>query len=260
MYRTADAILRMRRFYRDINSDPPQVRDLPSNMISSTYALPYGYFDRPHVLHKVAIALLERFQQDTNLDDLKKSIELNKEAMHLIPDGHEDRTGIVACLGRSFLRRIEVLGELTDVDMLAYLVELGERVFVALDNLTSRKEELREQIVLILLGNAAVQFSEQEVPLPHIPATRIQSLVDEWGKDGIQTRCKRQLGVLLSFLGGEGETKMHALLADVARDWPFKEYKAEETRQVLQNHMCYFQDSFATKLGFRLVSSKVCSS
>ena len=207
MYRTADAILRMRRFYRDINSDPPQVRDLPSNMISSTYALPYGYFDRPHVLHKVAIALLERFQQDTNLDDLKKSIELNKEAMHLIPDGHEDRTGIVACLGRSFLRRIEVLGELTDVDMLADLVELGERVFVALDNLTSRKEELREQIVLILLANAAVQFSEQEVPLPHIPATRIQSLVDEWGKDGIQTRCKRQLGVLLSFWEAKGKPR-----------------------------------------------------
>ena len=251
VYRTAAAILRMCRFYRDVNSNPPQVRNLPGDMISSTYALPYGYFDRPHVLHKVALALWERFQQDTNIDDLKQSIELNKEALHLIPDGHEDQTGIVACLGKSWLRHVEVLGELTDVDMSADLVELAERVFTALDNMSSKKEELREQIVPILLADAAVQYIEQEAPSPDIPV--IRSLIDEWGKDGIQTRCKRQLGVLLSFLGGEGEIKMRSLLAEV--DWPFKEYKTEETVEVLQNHMRYFQSSFETKLGFRLANT-----
>ena len=126
VYRTANAILRMCRFYRDLNSNPSQVRDLPGDMISSTYVLPYGYFDRPRILHKMAIALWERFQQDMNVDDLKRSVELNKEALHLISDRHEDRTGIVACLVKSFLRHAEDLGELTDVDMSADLVELGE--------------------------------------------------------------------------------------------------------------------------------------
>ena len=41
-----------------------------------------------------------------------------------------------------------------DVDMSADLVELAERVFTALDNVSSKKEELREQIVLILLADA----------------------------------------------------------------------------------------------------------
>ena len=251
VYRTANAILRMCRFYQDVNSNPPQVRDLPSDMISSTYVLPYGYFDKPRVLHKMAIALWERFQQDTNLDDLKKSIELNKKALRLIPDGHEDQTAIVACLGKSCLTLVEAFGELTDVDMSANLVELGERVFTALDNVSSKKEELREQIVLILLADAAVQFIEQEVPPPDIPV--IRSLIDEWGKASMQTGCKRQLGVLLSFLRGEGETKTYALLAEV--DWPFKEYKTAETVQVLQGRMRYFQSSFETKLGFRLANT-----
>ena len=225
----------------------------PVNRVDILIKPSKAYFDRPHVLHKMAIALWERFQQDTNLDDLKKSIELDKEALDLIPDGHEDQMGIVACLGKSCLRHVEASGELTDVDMSADLVELAERVFTALDNVTSRKEELREQMVLILLADAAVQYIEQEVPSPDIPM--IRNLIDEWGKDGIQTRCKRQLGVLHSFLRGEGETKMHALLREV--DWPFKEYKIEETVEVLQNHMHYFEGSFEAKLGFSLVNTIV---
>ena len=154
-------------------------------------------------------------------------------------------------MGKSCLRHVEAFGELTDVDMSANLVELGERVFTALDNVSSKKEELREQIVLILLADAAVQFIEQEVPPPDIPV--IRSLIDEWGKASMQTGCKRQLGVLLSFLRGEGETKTYALLAEV--DWPFKEYKTAETVQVLQGRMRYFQSSFETKLGFRLANT-----
>ena len=133
--------------------------------------------------------------------------------------------------------------------------------------MSSKKAELCERIVLILLADAAVQYIEGESLPPDIPV--IRSLIDEWGKDGIQTRCKRQLGVLLSFLGGEGETKMHALLAGAG--WPFKEYKIEETVEVLQTHMRYFESSFETRLGFSLVNTivicdsvddafKVCSS
>lgn len=203
-----------------------------------------------------------------NLDDLKKSIELNKEALQLIPDGHDDQAGIVACLGRSFLKHIEMLGNATDVDMSVDLAELGDRVVTALDHVSSKKEELREQIALVLIVDATVQCIEGEAPSPRIPA--IQSLIDQWRKeDGIQTRCKRQLGVLLNFLRGEGETKMYGLLAKM--DWPFKEYKTEETVQVLQNYMGCMRDSFESGLGIMLETAvlirgsvddifKVCSS
>ena len=48
---------------------------------------------------------------------------------------------------------------------------------------------------------------------------------------------------------------MRALLAKV--DWPFKVYKTDETTQILQGCMPYFQDFFATKLGIQLAADNV---
>ena len=48
---------------------------------------------------------------------------------------------------------------------------------------------------------------------------------------------------------------MLALLGEV--DWSFKECKIEETVEVLQNHMHYFEGSFEAKLGFSLVNTIV---
>ena len=260
--------MRTCRLYRDVDSNPPQLSDLLGDLVWDTYIPPYGYFDRPRILHKVAVALWARFQQDMNLDDLKKSIELNKEALHLIPDGHDDQATIVACLGRSFLKQVETLGNATDVDTSVDLAELGDRVVTALNHVSSKKEELCEQIALVLTVDATIQCIEGEAPSPRIPV--IQSLVDQWHEEnGIQTRCKRQLGVLLSFLAGEGETMMYELLAKI--DWPFKGYKTEETVQVLQNYMRCMRDSFESGLGVMLRTAvlirgsvddifKVCSS
>ena len=251
--RTADAIERTCRFYRGVNANPPQFNDLPRDLTCSTYVPPYGYCDRPHILHKIAVALLERFEYNMRLDDLDKSIALNKEVLHLIPDGHEDRASIDACLGRSFLRRIEC-GDPVDVDMSVDLVELGERVVGALDNMSYGllSEELQNQIALISTAGTALRHIEREVPSPHTP--EVQVVVDEWSnKNGIPTRCKKQLEVLLSFLGGEGEVKMREMLAKV--DWPFKEYKIKETVETLRNYVLYFQDAFPAKLATALATT-----
>ena len=279
--RTADAIVRTCRFYRGMNANPPQFNDLPGDLTCSTYVPPYGYCDRPHILHKIAVALLERFEynmrlddlnnsialnqealhltpdghEDRNmyLDDLHKSIALNQEVLHLIPDGHEDRASIATCLNRSFLRRIEACGGLVDVDMSVDLVELGECVIAALDNMSYGllSEELQNQIALISTAGTALRRMQEVLSL-HTPG--VQILVDEWSnKNSIPTRCKKKLGVLLSFLGGEGEVKMREMLAKA--DWPFKEYKIKGTVEALRNYVPYFQDSFPTKLATALATT-----
>ena len=256
--RTADAIIRTCRLFRSVNSNPLQTDDLPGDSNCDIYIPPYGYFDRPHILHKLGIVSWERFQHNGNLDDLNRSIALNEEAIQLIPEGHEEQASIVACLGKSFLRRLEVSGEPTDVDMSANLGMLGGRVITALDSISSAKgaaelsakEELRKQIVLMMVAENIFQYIDQEFAPLRIPVER---LTDEWRKeDSVPERCKRELGVLLSFLGGEGEIKMGRLLAGV--DWPFKKYKIEETTQALQNYFPYFED-FAAKLEINLTST-----
>lgn len=252
--RTADTIVRTCRFYQAINAEDPievgSVRDLDHG----AYVPPYGYYDRPRSLHKLGVASWIRFQLYADLGDLEKSIILNQDALRLIPDGYYGQESIAAGLGRALLKHLEILGNLADVDTSADLVKLGERIVMALDNMSygSSSEELRAQIALVSAAETALRHIVQDIASPHI--TEVQSLIDEWtDKDGIPTRCKRELGMLLSFLGGEGETKMCKLLAKVI--WPFKEYKVAETTEVLRKYMPYFQVAFATQLGIALAST-----
>ena len=190
-----------------------------------------------------------------NLDLLRKSIALSQEALSLIPDGHEDQASMVACLGRSFLELVEACGDLTDVDLSVSLVDIGERVVTTLartsmeDAGVSAEKELCEQVALILVADTTIRYIEQEVPPPRIPV--FQSPIDEWFKaDGIPARYRKQLGLLLSFLEGEGEIKMRELLGRL--DWPFKEHKTKETVRVMQNYMTYFLGPFEMKWGVKL--------
>ena len=261
--RTADAIIRTCRLYRAVNSeDRNEVVNLVSlrDLDPDAYTLPYGYYDRPRLLHKLAIAFWVRFQHNTDFGGLDKSIALNQEALCLAPTGHHDLGSIIACLGKSYLERLETLGGLTDIDASTDFGELGNCVVEALDNMSYSlsSDKLREQIALMSAADAALQYVMQEVLTPHTP--EVQSLIDEWrSEDSIPTRCKKQLGVLLSFLGAEGETKMRKLLGRM--DWPFKEYEVNKTAQVLQGYMPYFQDSFATKIEIAIASTiSICSS
>ena len=256
--RTADAIIRTCRLYRIIHSgNSTEVDDLVGDLDRSAYVPLYGYFDKPRLLDKLGVAFWARFQRYGNLDDLDKSIVLYEEALCLTPSGRHDRESIVACLGRSILRRLEVLGDLADVDTSANLVELGKKVVAALNNVSYglSSEGLCDQIALISAADAALQYITRKVRSPPY-ILEVQSLVDEWNnKDGIPAQCKRELGLLLSFLGGEGEIKMRKLLAKADWSWSFKEYKIKETMEVLQNYMPYLQDDFATKLGIALAKT-----
>ena len=262
--RTADAILRTCRLYQAVNTrDPAEVdNSLFGDLDPGIYSPPYGYFDRPHILHKLAVATWARFQLYANVVDLDRSISLSEEALCLVRDGHDDQQSIAACLGRSYLRHLEVHGELTDVDMSADLVGLGERVATTLDNMSmegvsvsAEGKDLCEQIALISAADTVVQWIKQEVLSPHIP--EFQSIIGEWShEDGVPTRCRRELGVLLSFLGGIGETKMGTSLTRVNCQWPeFKKYKIKETTQLVQNYISYFQDIFAATFGVMLTSA-----
>ena len=243
--RTADAITRTCRLYRAVNSeDPNEVVNLISlmDLDPDAYTLPYGYYDKPRLLHKLAIAFWVRSQHDMDSGSLDKSIALNQEALRLAPTGHHDLGSIVACLGKSYLERLETLGDLTDTDASTDFGELENCVVEALDNMSYSlsSEKLREQIALMSAADAALQHVMQEVLTPRTP--EVQSLIDEWrSEDGIPTRCKKRLGVLLSFLGADGETKMRKLLGKMV--WPFKEYEINKTVQILQDYMPYFQDS-----------------
>ena len=246
--RTADAIMRICRLYRIVHSgNPTEVDDLVRDLDRGAYVLPYGYSDKPRLLHKLGLALWARFQVSSNFGHLEKSIALNEEALHLVPNGHYDQESIAALLTKLIPRRLEVLGDLTDVDMSVELIALGKKVIQVLDGASYGPplEELREQIALMSAAAAAVQQTARAAPLPH--TSEIQGLIYEWSnKDSIPTKCRRQLGELLSILGGEGETKMRELLAKV--DWPFEECKVKETMQILRSYMPYFQRVSTTKV------------
>ncbi|KAG9311893.1 hypothetical protein JVU11DRAFT_8153 [Chiua virens] len=148
---SADAIIATCRFYRVFNSEDPSGLDgLLSDLERGAYEPLYGYFDRPHVVHKLGLAFWRRFQSLANLDDLDKSIKLNAAALPFVPDGHDDRRNVVDCLGNSFLCGIEAREELTDLDMSIGLAEAGKRVLAKLDNLSAQgaersSDKLREQ-------------------------------------------------------------------------------------------------------------------
>ena len=188
--RTADTIIRTCRLYQAINTRDPTEADnsVFGDLDPGLYRPPYGYFDRPHILHELAVATWARFQLYANVRDLDRSIALSEEALCLIPDGHDNQQSAADCLGRSYLRRLEVRGELTDVDMSVDLVELGVSVATMLDNVSSvegtgmslKEEKLREQIALMSAMASAIQDIEQAAPSPRSPI--IQSLIDEWGK------------------------------------------------------------------------------
>ena len=241
---TADAIIRASRFFQGVNSgDPAEVDKLLRDLDSRAYAPPYGFFDWPYMLHKLGVALWARFQLSMSLGDLDKSIALNKEALHLVPDGHPDRASMVTCLGTSFLRHLEVRGDLLDIDMSTGFMQLEKTVVTAFNNISSAGgatmswQDLRIQMTLM----SAVDRVFSSIAQQYTPAVN-ENLLYEWRKgDGTPTKCKRYLGTLLSFLQGEGEMKMNELLAESKVKWPFKEYKIKETTQVLQEYMPYFR-------------------
>ncbi|KAG9308485.1 hypothetical protein JVU11DRAFT_11829 [Chiua virens] len=279
-HRSADAILATCRFYRAINAvDPVQIdgHGLLTELKRGVYTPPYGYVDQPHLSHKLGVAFWRRFRSTGNLDDLDKSIELNMEALLQVPDGHDDKKHIAACLASSFLFGLEGRGELTDVVTSVRLVELGNKVTAMLDVISytegasAPSEDLQKQIDLKfamarlrgqiqlmsrvekLLEQAATGDTHQNIveqgPSSHAPEVKYPAI--DWTRDeDTLTECKGRLGVLLSFLGGEGDRKMRQALQGVHPEWSYRDHKIVATMQALEERMPSFFIILARRLRF----------
>ncbi|KAG9308484.1 hypothetical protein JVU11DRAFT_11828 [Chiua virens] len=272
--RSADAVLATIRFYYAINADhSADIDGLLADFQHGTYTPLYGYFDRPHLLHKLGFAFRRRFRSLENLEDLDKSIDLNTEALLQIPDGHDDKMNIAACLGNSLLCALEARGELSDVDTSVGLMKLGKKVIAMLDDISyaegasAHSEDLQEQIYLSF---AVAQLREQIKLMTSVErvrqhgaaddtpkdvgrglSSRVENPLDDWNRDEeTETECKRQLGVLLSFLGGEGDRKMREALSQVNPEWPHRDHKIVATMQALEEHMPYYYTVLARRLRF----------
>ncbi|KAG9315439.1 hypothetical protein JVU11DRAFT_3049 [Chiua virens] len=273
--RTADIILVSCRFYHAINAErPADVDHLLANFQNGTYTPSYGYFDRPHMSHKIGLAFWRRFRTSGNLYDLDKAIMLNTEAFLQIPDGHDDQKNIAACLGHSLLCGLEAREELRDIDTELGLTELGNKVIATLDDISFAEgtsalsqdlqkqidlktavAQIREQIQLMscverVRLQAAADDTRQEV-VERGPSSKVENPIDDWSRDeDTETECKRQLGILLSFLGGEGDSKMRKALELLNPEWPYKDHQIVATMQALEKHLPYFDTVLARRLRF----------
>ncbi|KAF8123155.1 CHAT domain-containing protein [Boletus edulis] len=116
-HQTVDIIMRTRRFHQAIDSgNPVQLDELLRDLGCHAYAPPYGFSDRPHMLHKLSVALWSRFQRLGKLSDLELAISTLRNIIGLTPHGHPDQAGRLNNLGGCFLTRFERLGELSDLE------------------------------------------------------------------------------------------------------------------------------------------------
>ncbi|KAG1816877.1 CHAT domain-containing protein [Suillus subaureus] len=86
---------------------------------------PLGHQLRPRALHKLSMALRSHFTQHGNIDDLDTSIQLDREAMSLYPEGHGDYLNNLAL---SLVLRFEHQGKPNDLDEAISLQEEALRL------------------------------------------------------------------------------------------------------------------------------------
>jgi hypothetical protein len=82
----------------------------------SVNAFPPGHPNRTIGMHKLTILLGLRFDRIGDLDDLKRSILLAKEALAAIPLDHPHRATIMNSLANRLLSRFQRTGDLQDLD------------------------------------------------------------------------------------------------------------------------------------------------
>ncbi|KAG1744322.1 CHAT domain-containing protein [Suillus occidentalis] len=78
---------------------------------------PVGHQHRPRALNELSMALVLRFTQNGNIDDLGESIQFLREAVSLCPEGHTDRDGLLTSLAVSLgIHRFRHQGNPIDLD------------------------------------------------------------------------------------------------------------------------------------------------
>ena len=142
--RAAELILQTCARYKVINrSDLTELNKLISVLDDATKVPPYGYFDRPHRLYNLGVALLQRFGVRGELNDLVRSIATNEEAVESTLPGDPERPEMLTTLGFSFLRRFETIGNIVDLEK--SIAVNKEAVWLTLDGHLSRPDPVRHQ-------------------------------------------------------------------------------------------------------------------
>ncbi|KAG9317126.1 hypothetical protein JVU11DRAFT_1318 [Chiua virens] len=179
----------------------------------------------------------------TDLDMSVNLTELGNQVVTRLSDVTLEEIGAHSEVLREQTERMAATEDLQErMELMSTVETLRERM-----ELGSAPGKLREQIELMSAADRALQAIIEQDPSPRNP--EVQRPIDEWNEEaGSPVECKRQLGVLLSFLGGEGEVKMREVLERLDFEWPYKDHKIAATTQTLQGYMPYFYSVLASRL------------
>ncbi|KAG9308492.1 hypothetical protein JVU11DRAFT_11836 [Chiua virens] len=211
---TADTILATCGFYHAISAENlGDIDHLLANFERGVYTPPYGYFDQPHLLHKLGFAFWRRFRSSGNIGAFHKAIMLNAEALE-VSDGHDDQKNIAVCLGNSLLCALQSRGLDRDDNTSVELLELGKKVIAILNGTSYAKgasassEGLQEQMdpdFLVAQLREQIKVMESVEGQQQAAADNIhESFVrQDPSRTGAETRVRNNEGDRAISLGGK---------------------------------------------------------
>ncbi|KAI6101857.1 hypothetical protein F5141DRAFT_272810 [Pisolithus sp. B1] len=97
--------------------------ELVQKLENSTRAPPHGYFDIPQRLINLSTTLWRRYEKRGERCDLHHSLEINKQALELLPARAPDRLPALRTLGAPLRRLFEICGDLSYLRELTVLSE-----------------------------------------------------------------------------------------------------------------------------------------
>ncbi|KAG9308817.1 hypothetical protein JVU11DRAFT_11444 [Chiua virens] len=220
-----------------------------------------GHEDRDRIVSCLGNALLRAIHVRGHLTDIDMSlglVELGNKVVSKLTDTTAEGTGGPSEQPREQTEWTAADRLLEQLERMPAAEKLPEQMALLCNaehlweqsELASASEKLRKQIEPMSAADRALLAIAKQDPSLHTGIPEIQSLLDDWRReDGVPTECKKQLGALLSFLGGEGEIQMREELEKLNLDWCYKDHKISGTVQALEEHAPYFYNELATELG-----------
>ncbi|KAI6017268.1 hypothetical protein PISMIDRAFT_679577 [Pisolithus microcarpus 441] len=122
--RAADLLLETLERYRAVNSgDLAELDGLVQKLEDSARVPPDGYFDISQRLINLSTALWRRYEKRGVLDDLNRSLDINKQALQVLPARDPGRLPCLRTLGAALWRLFELR---RDLSYLRELIALDE--------------------------------------------------------------------------------------------------------------------------------------
>ncbi|KAF8551788.1 hypothetical protein OG21DRAFT_1498872 [Imleria badia] len=119
--RAADLMLETLERCRVVNSGSlPELNQLIRKLEQSMMVPPDGYFDIPQRLINLSTALWRHYTKhgEPGSSDLDRLLDINKQALQLLPGRHPDRISVLTILGAVLRRLFEIRGDLSYLQQL----------------------------------------------------------------------------------------------------------------------------------------------